>query len=122
MRILLIESDKEYTKKFKSWIQSLNFQVVSVHTLDQTVEEINNNPFDLALINPVSPYFTPDELINRLRPLPGRPDIIILSSLNSRKLELQMRDFGILFYLVTPIDIYMFKNILSHLSSKYKKT
>ena len=75
----------------------------------------------MVLLNISSKAFDGGELIQQVKSICPDIKIVTMTDRNSRKLELKIRKQGVLFYMITPFNKKVLKDIVDYISKSKEK-
>ena len=118
MHILLVEDEASVAKVIKQQIENLGHSVETAYTGQDALKKVRKKGFDLMLLDIFLPDCRGHELIPKFRE--ARPDlgIVTMTGYSTRELELEVRQQGILYYMVKPSSGKEMKDLLDHISKK----
>jgi DNA-binding response OmpR family regulator len=99
MKILIIEDSKMINKLLHKELTSLGFEVEQAHTLKEGWELIENNNFDLIILDLHLPDGEGIELLDELHSM-SDAKVIVLSSVDDKSLREELFRYGILDYII----------------------
>ena len=121
MNILIVEDEISVAGVIKENIEAFGYSVEIANTGRDALKKVKRKRFELMLLDIYLPDCMGHELIPKFKE--ARPDmgIITITGYNSRELELEVRQKGIIFYMVKPFNLTEMKEILSYYSKKREK-
>ena len=121
MHILLDEHEAPVAEVIKQQIENLGHSVETANTGQDALKKIRKKRFDLMLLGIFLPDCRGHELIPKFRE--ARPDlgIVTMTGYNTRELELEVRQQGVLYYMVKPFRAEEMKMVLDHVSKQQQK-
>ena len=121
MHILLAEHEAPVAEVIKQQIENLGHSVETANTGQDALKKIRKKRFDLMLLGIFLPDCRGHELIPKFRE--ARPDlgIVTMTGYNTRELELEVRQQGVLYYMVKPFRAEEMKMVLDHVSKQRQK-
>ena len=117
MDILLIDIDFFAAGAVKKSIEKLVRNIESANSAEDALIKVRHNKFDLLLLNISSKAFDGCKLIQQVKSICPDIKIVTMTDRNSRDLELKIRKQGVLFYMITPFNIKVLKDIVDYISS-----
>lgn len=99
-RIFLIEKDEEYALTIKDFLEKSNYQVDISNNVEDTLYKINRIRYSLIIYDIDFYGFEILKYLNKIF-IP----VIIISKFSDSKTKLQSFKFGIVDYLIKPIDL-----------------
>jgi len=120
VNILIVEDDAFYLDMIVKMVRGWTHDVTCAESGRAALEKAAAMDFDLFLLDVFLPDMTAMDLIPRLRSF--RPDarIITLTGQSTRKLERELRELGISYYMAKPASQKELKSILDHMSRGQK--
>ena len=121
MHVLLVEDEVSVAKGIKENIELWNHRVETAYTGQDALKKVRKKGFDLMLLDIFLPDCRGHELIPKFRE--ARPDlgIVTMTGYNTRELELEVRQQGVLYYMVKPFRAEEMKMVLDHVSKQRQK-
>ncbi|MBW2121419.1 MAG: response regulator [Deltaproteobacteria bacterium] len=119
MEILIVDNNSASASSIEGTIVRLGHEVHAVGSCGAALEVMGWRGFDLVMLDVFLPDGRGDRLIPRLRELRPGVGIIVMTGYNSRRLEREVRERGVLYYMVKPFDLGYLEELLCHLSRKY---
>jgi len=120
MDILIID-DFFTAGAVKKSIEKLVRSIETANSGQDALLKVRNNKFDMVLLNISSKVFDGCELIQQVKSICPDIKIVTMTDRNSRKLELKIRKQGVLFYMITPFNIKVLKDIVDYISKSKEK-
>jgi DNA-binding response OmpR family regulator len=74
--------------------------------------------FELVLLEAFLPDVSGDLLIRQFKDIHPDAMIVAMTDNNSRELELRIREQGILYYMIKPLEVENLRSLLEHLTRK----
>lgn len=115
MDILLID-DFLSAGAVKKSIEKLVRSIETANSAEDALIKVRHNKFDLLLLNISSKAFDGCKLIQQVKSICPDIKIITMTDRNSRSLELKIRKQGVLFYMITPFNKKVLKEIVDYIS------
>lgn len=120
MNVLVAEDDSALASAIVQIIQCWGYLVDQSTTGEETLDKISKNTFDVVLLDIFLPDTTAHDLIPKIKEFQPRVGIVTMTGYNSEKLEREIREKGIIYYLLKPFNANEVKEILDHISTKMK--
>lgn len=118
MRILVVENDSSLAGHMKALLEGWG-HVAQHCTRGKDAERMfRANPYDLVLMEVLLPDIKGEDLISRLKGVSPDARIVTMTGSNSRDMEIRIRDRGILYYMVKPLETENLRSLLEHLSKR----
>lgn len=118
MEILVVDDDPQViayvTKVLNRWGHTSR----SAGSGKEALELFSSHSFDLILLDIFLPDTMAYELIPRFRAVSPGIGIVTMTGNSSRELELKIREKGILYYMVKPIEAGNLKLLLDHIGQR----
>jgi DNA-binding NtrC family response regulator len=121
MDILLID-DFFTAGAVKKNIEKLVRSIETANSAEDALIKIRHKKFDLVLLNISSKVFDGCKLIQQFKSICPDIKIVTMTDRNSRDLELKIRKQGVLFYMITPFNIKVLKDIVDYISSSKEES
>ncbi|MCP4350831.1 MAG: response regulator [Desulfobacterales bacterium] len=118
MDILIVGHDvisSEYRRRIS---EKLGHRLEKADTGKDALEIAVSRNFDLVLLDIFLPDIKGYELIPELKKIWLEPKIIAVTGSNSRELELKVRNQGVIYYMIKPVDIKYLETIINYISDK----
>jgi len=120
MDILIID-DFFAAGAVKKSIEKLVRSIETANSAEDALLKVRDNNFDLVLLNISSKAFDGCELIQHVKSICPDIKIVTMTDRNYRKLELKIRKQGVLFYMITPFNKKVLKEIVDYISKSKEK-
>jgi len=120
MNILIID-DFFTAGAVKKSIEKLVRSIETANSAEEALLKVRRNKFDLLLLNISSKAFDGCELIQQVKSICPDIKIVTMTDRNSRDLELKIRKQGVLFYMITPFNKKVLKEIVDYISKSKEK-
>ncbi len=120
MDILIID-DFFSAGAVKKNIDKLVRSIETVNSAEDALTKVRHNKFDLVLLNISSKAFDGCDLIQQVKSICPDIKIVTMTNRNSRELELKIRKQGVLFYMITPFNKKVLKEIVDYISKSKEK-
>lgn len=104
-KILLIEDDQSLAEVTAFNISSLGYEVQVIHDGQQAWQALNNNPYDLVIMDLMLPGLTGLEICTRLREINTQVPVLMLTSLGNEEDRVKGLETGADDYLSKPFGI-----------------
>lgn len=121
MDILIID-DFFAAGAVKKSIEKLVRSIETANSAEDALIKVRHNKFDLLLLNISSKAFDGCKLIQQVKSICPDIKIVTMTDRNSRELELKIRKQGVLFYMITPFNIKVLKDIVDYISSSKEES
>jgi DNA-binding NtrC family response regulator len=121
MDILIID-DFFAAGAVKKSIEKLVRNIETANSAEDALIKVRHNKFDLLLLNISSKAFDGCKLIQQVKSICPDIKIVTMTDRNSRDLELKIRKQGVLFYMITPFNIKVLKDIVDYISSSKEES
>ena len=124
IHILLVEDDPNISNTISYYLQANGFTIQTTKTVEEGIEKIKNNSYELMLLDINLPDGTGYELYKRMRDIQKIPTIF-LTALDEEKDIVKGFDLGADDYITKPFHagelLSRIKNVLRHTSSSKEK-
>ena len=104
LRILLIEDDEVAAELISEFLEDCKFEVKTVFTATDGVSRVNNELYDLIILDINLPDFSGFEVLKKLKQMLIAP-VIITSAYSDTKSKLLAFKYGASDYMVKPLDL-----------------
>ena len=121
MEILIIDDDQNVIETLLKRLSRWEYKAKSAQNGLDALKILSSDPVDLVLLDVFLEETTAIELIPKIKMINPTVHIITMTGQNSRQLELEIRSFGILYYMTKPIEVANLKSILAHIDSRLEK-
>jgi len=121
MNILIVEDDIDVSSVLKETIQNWGYSAENADTCKDAMDRVKQKRFDLILLDIFLPDGKGHRLIPQFKELWPDIGIVTMTGYNTRELEMDVREQGILYYMVKPFEIKSLKELLDHISHIYRK-
>ncbi|MCP3876653.1 MAG: response regulator [Desulfobacteraceae bacterium] len=118
MKILIVDDEPRITKYITQILNKWGHTSKSAATGKKALQIFKDNSFDMILLDIMLPDYKGYDLIPKFKNINSEIGIITMTGHNSRELEIKVRNQGILYYMVKPIETKNFKLILDHIKNK----
>jgi DNA-binding NtrC family response regulator len=122
MEILIIGDDFIADSSVKKNVEKFVSSIETANSAEDALRRVENNKFDLVLLNISSKEFDGCKLIQELKSICPDIKIITITDKNSRELELKVRKQGVIFYMIKPFKIEVLKDIVDYISNSQEKS
>ncbi len=120
MEILVVEDDLQVvapvTESFERW----GHPVETAGTGQEALKKVSQKRFDRVLLDINLPDCWGHELIPKFKEIWPDIGVVTMTGYNTRELEWEVRQKGILYYMIKPLSMEVLKEILDHNSKKKK--
>lgn len=120
MKILIIEDTKAVSDLLKLRIEKWGYKACVAETGQKALDIIKNEMFDLILLDIFLPDTVAYDLIPKLKKEWSGMEIITMTGHSTKDIEEKIRNQGILYYMVKPVDFAELKSIIQHMSKNIK--
>jgi len=121
MNILVVEDDIDVSSVLAESIQRWGYSSENADTGKDALDKVKQKRFDLILLDIFLPDGKGHRLISQFKELLPDVGIITMTGYNTREMEREVREQGILYYMVKPFETKALKELLDHISHKYSK-
>ena len=119
MRILVVEDDRQMADIIIEAVSLWGHRPKWANTGAQALSLLRRASFDLVLLDIYLPDMTGIELLTELPSMIDiRPPIVAMTGFNSPEIELQIRQQGVIFYLIKPFDLPHLRSIVEHIADR----
>ena len=92
-------------------------RVVVVDSGEEALEKVRLRAYDLIFLDLSLPDISGPDLITKIKVELPEVKIIVTTESYSEELEIEVREKGIIYYLIKPIDASYLRSIIDHLTS-----
>lgn len=121
MNVLVVENDASIGLFVKSLLESWGHRAEKCVTGKQALEIFRRGVFDLVLLEALLPDVSGDVLIRQFKEICPDAMIVAMTENNTRELEVRIREQGILYYMIKPVEVENLRSLLEHLSTRRGK-
>jgi DNA-binding response OmpR family regulator len=117
MKILIVEDDLQVTNYVMKRLAKWGYNSKSAKTGKEALQIFSDENFDLILLDIMLSDYKGYDLIPKFKNINQKISIITMTGHNSREFELKVREQGILYYMVKPIETKNLKLLLDHIKN-----
>ena len=121
MEILVVENDPGVVTPITEGIERCGHHCESSGTGEDALKMVSQKKFDLILLDIFLPDCEGHELIPRFKETWPDIGVVTMTGYNTRELEWQVRQKGIIYYMIKPFSMKEMKDILDHISKKRER-
>ncbi|CCK80980.1 response regulator [Desulfobacula toluolica] len=121
MIILIVEDDPQVTNYITKRLSGWGYRTNSAETGKDALELFSKKNFDLILLDIMLPDYMAFDLIPKFKRMNPDIGIVTMTGQSSRELEQKVREQGILYYMVKPIEAANLKLLLDHIKNDIKQ-
>ena len=121
MNILVVEDDVSEAEAIKESIEVLNHNGETAGTGQDALIKIRQKRFDLVLLDIYLPDCKGHKLIPQFKEVWPDIGIVTMTGYNTRELEWEVRQQGIIYYMIKPFKIKEIGEVLDHISKKRER-
>ena len=121
MDVLVVEDEVFTAKAMTEFIVRGKHRVETAKTGRDAVEKIKQKRFDLIFLDIFLPDCRGDELISEFKGVWPEIEIVAMTGYNTRELELEVRQKGVIYYMIKPFKFKEVKEILDHTLNRRKE-
>lgn len=103
--ILIVEDNKDVSQMLAEVLSDAGYKVKLAYTGIEGLNEINNNVYDLVLLDIMLPYKSGDEVLKEMRKFSDIP-VIIISAKDMIGTKIDLLKLGADDYITKPFDLY----------------
>ncbi len=122
MNILIVEDEYQIAENIAELVQLWGHICDISHTGQSALKKFQENNFELILLDIFLPDTSAHYLISRFKEIKPQIDIITITGHSSKKLEQEIREKGIIYFMSKPFSQKELKIILDHLSLRNSST
>ena len=120
MDILIID-DFFAASAVKKDVEKFVRSIKIANSAEDALIKVSNNKFDLVLLSISSKAFDGCKLIQQVKSICPDIKIVTMTDRNSRDLELKVRKYGVIFYMIKPFNIEVLKDIVDYISKSKER-
>jgi DNA-binding response OmpR family regulator len=121
MKVLVIEEDDTLAGSLRALLENWGHDTQLCTTGKDAVRKFATGGYDVVLTEVLLPDMSGIDLISRLKEFSPDAWVVAMTGRNSRELEARIRELGILYYMVKPLETENLKSLLEHLSKKSRE-
>jgi len=114
MNILVVEDDVSIAEVIKESIEGLDHNGETAGTGQDALRKIRQKRFDLVFLDIFLPDCKGHELIPQFKEAWPDIGIVAMTGYNTRELEWEVRQHGIIYYMIKPFETKYLKSLLDH--------
>ena len=118
MNILIVEDDPQVALYISKRLNKWGYSSKTAGSGEKALKIFSENIFNLILLDIMLPDYKGYDLIPKFKSTDPEINIITMTGHNSRELEQKVRNQGILYYMVKPIETKNLKLLLEHMKIK----
>ena len=115
MKILIVEDDSQVILYITKILDRWGYSSLSAPTGKEALQIFSKKNFDLILLDIMLPDYRGYDLIPKFKEIHAEVNIITMTGHNSRELEKKVRDQGIIYYMVKPVETKNLRLLLDHI-------
>lgn len=116
--ILIVEDNKDVNALLNEALTNAGYETMSAYDGNQAIDIINNNDFELILLDMMLPYRSGDEIIKVIRKKSEVP-VIVLSAKGMTNVKVDMLKLGADDYVTKPFEI---DELLARVSTNLRRS
>lgn len=121
MEILIVEDDPQVVTSVIKGVERMGHCAEAAVTGKDALERVRQKKFDLVLLDIFLPDCMGHELIPQFKGTCPDTGIVTMTGYNTRELEWEVRQQGIIYYMTKPFDFKVLKEIIEHIEKKRKE-
>ncbi len=121
MDILIVDDDIAVASALSGTVERLNHNVETASTGKDALKKLKQKKFHLMLLDIFLPDCMGYEFIPKFKEIWAGLGIVTMTGYNSRELERRVRQQGLIYYMLKPINTKELKEVINHLSKKKRK-
>ena len=119
-RILIADDEEHILGVMIDVLEGAGYEVVGVSDGEQALEKLQNQSFDVALLDVMMPKLNGYQLATKINGLENQPKVIIVTSRNYDKDEKTLRTVGASAFLPKPFSNKDLLDVVKNLAEKKK--
>jgi DNA-binding NtrC family response regulator len=121
MQVLVVQDNLSVVRLITQTIERWGHSVEASDTGKGALRRVRQKKFDLVFLDIFLPDCKGHEIIPRIREIWPDIGVVTMTGYNSRELEWEVRQLGIIYFLTMPFRLDVIKEILDHTEIKKKK-
>jgi DNA-binding response OmpR family regulator len=114
MKVLVVENNASLAKSVRGLLEKWGHEAQLCRRAKDAMRFFRTEDYDLVLMEVRLPDMKGEELISRLKDFSPDTRIVAMTASNSRELETRIREQGILYYMVKPLETEHLRSLLEH--------
>ena len=121
MNILIVEDDINVGLILAESIRHWGYNTENAYTCKDALAKVKQKKFELILLDIFLPDGKGHKLIPQFKELWPDVKIVTMTGRNTRELETEVRQYGIIYYMAKPFKTQSLKELLGHIYCQYSK-
>jgi len=121
MKVLVVENDVYLAESVRGLLKEWGHEARLCARAKDAVRFFRTGEYDLVLMEVRLPDMKGEELIAKLKGLSPDTRIVTMTASNSREQEIRIREQGILYYMVKPLEAEHLRSLLEHQEKRTRK-
>lgn len=122
MKVLVVEKDDSLAGLLRALLENWGYETQHCTRGKEAVRLFRIGDYDMVLMELLLPDMNAVELISTLKEISPDVRIVAMTGKNSKELEARIREQGILYYMVKPLETENLRALLEHVSNKAKRS
>jgi len=121
MKVLVVEKDDSLADLLRALLENWGYDARICTKGKEAVRLFRTGDYDMVLMELMLPDMNAVELISTLKEFSPEVGIVAMTGKNSKELEARIREQGILYYMVKPLETENLRVLLEHVSNKARR-
>jgi DNA-binding response OmpR family regulator len=118
MRILVVEDDASLADFMRALLENWGYENQYCTSGMDALRMFIKSPYDLVLMEVLLPDMKGEDLISGLKDVSPDTWIVAMTGANSREMEIRIRERGILYYMIKPLETEHLRSLLEHVTKR----
>jgi len=118
MKVLVVENDASLAESVRGLLEKWGHEARLCRRAKDAMRFFRTEDYDLVIMEVRLPDMKGEELISRLKDFSPDTRIVAMTANNSREQETRIREQGILYYMVKPLETEHLRSLLEHLEKR----
>jgi DNA-binding NtrC family response regulator len=120
MEVLVVEDNSSVLRLITQMIERWGHSAEASDTGKDALRRVRQKKFDLVFLDIFLPDCKGHEIIPRIREIWPDIGVVTMTGYNSREIEWEIRQLGIIYFMTKPFRLDVIKEILDHIEIKKK--
>lgn len=118
MKVLVVEKDESLAGLLRALLENWGYDTQICTKGKEAVLLFRTEDYDVVLMEGMLPDMNAVELISTLKGFSPDIRIVVMTGKNSKEIEARIREQGILYYMIKPLEMENLRALLEHVSKK----
>lgn len=118
MKILVVEKDESLAGLLRALLENWGYDTQICTKGKEAVLLFRTGDYDVVLMEIMLPDMNAVELISTLKGFSPDVRIVVMTGKNSKEIEARIREQGILYYMIKPLEMENLRALLEYVSKK----